>query len=235
MGLKSSFLAAMLAVLCLVPRAANADTITLTGASGGSTDGEDVFPYLFTIVTANNISTNVMMSCLNFDRDVSFNETWTVNEVSVPDIGGTLDGETQADFRADAWLFNLYNTSAGTNSEIQFAIWSIMDPTGVSSMSGFDSTARSLAASAINAASTMPVGNFATDAVYIPDASDSAAWTYGQPQIFMVDPPVPSRTPEPASLFLLGSGMMLLVGILSLTRRAKKTPVSNEEPTEITL
>jgi hypothetical protein len=215
MGLKSVVVALSLSFLCVVPQVVLADTITLTGASGGSTDGEDVYPYLFTVANSNGVNTDVNMSCLNFDREVSFGETWNVDMYGVSSISPAgLDGESQINFRADAWLFNKYNTSAGTNSEIQFAIWSIMDPSQLSTLDGFDATAQALAAIALNNAAMLPPTYYGMDVVYIPDANDAQAWTSGQPQIFMAEVP-PAETPEPRSLFLMGTAMLLGVAVLS--------------------
>src|ERR1039458_428114 len=129
MRLKSALVALSFSLVCLMPRVSIADTLTLTSTSGGSTAGVDIYPYQFTVTGPGYTNLNVNLSCLNFDREITFGETWTVQSVNVANISSSgLDGETQASYRADAWLYNQYNSAAGTNSEIQFAIWSIMDP-----------------------------------------------------------------------------------------------------------
>jgi hypothetical protein len=229
--LKSCLTAFLLSVVCLVPRAVFADTLTLTSTSGGSTDGVDVYPYNFTVTDASgNQTANVFLSCLNFNREITFGETWVVDplELSSVDPNATYDGESGASLLEDAWLFNQYGTAAGTDSEINFAIWSIMDPDDINASdpsyngaNAFDATAQALAAQAVaevTGSNPLPSSYFAIDLAYLPDPSGSATWTDGQPQIFMADPP--AETPEPGSLFLLGTGFgALAVGVAATNRR----------------
>jgi hypothetical protein len=234
MRLKSALVALSLCLAFLLPRVAFADTLTLTGATGGSTDGIYVYPYEFTVTGPGGTEVNTILSCLNFDREISFGETWTVDAINLSTIDptSTYDGELGADYLEDAWLFNQYGTAAGTDSEIQFAIWSIMDPSAVNASNpsyngpnAFDATAQALAAQAIGevtGSDPLPASYFLDNVVFVPDASDSASWTDSQPQIFMSDPPPPAVTSEPSSLMMFGTGLLGAVGILrSKARKAE--------------
>ena len=228
MRLKSSLIALSLSLLCLIPRIASADTITLTTTTGGSTDGVNVYPYEFTVKGPGGTEQNVIMSCLNFDREISFGETWTVDALNLSTVNplSTYDHESGVSLLADAWLFNQYGTSAGTDSEIQFAIWSIMDPTDINKLNpsyngsnAFDPTAQALAATAIanvTGSHPLPSSYFANDYAFLPDPSGNSGWTNGEPQIFITDPLPRAMTPEPGSLILLGTG---LLGIAATVRR----------------
>jgi hypothetical protein len=227
MRLKPALFVLSLSVLCVVPRVSLADTLTLVSTSGGSTAGVDTYPYQFTVTGPDGVDTDVDLSCLNFNREITFGETWTVDVYSVLAIPpSALDGFTEQQFLADALLDNQYAAAAGNatlTSEIQFAIWSVMDPLDINPSNpsynvtgAFDATASGLASAALADASTAPASDFANDVVFIPDLTNQTGWTTGVPQIFMADSVPSAVTPEPASMILLGTGVL---GTLAVVRR----------------
>ena len=219
MRLKTAVVFLTLSLVCLISRVSFADSLTLSGVGGQNTDGVYVDPYLFTVTGPGGTSTLVDMSCLNFNREVSIGQSWNANPISVASISPTavIDGESGTDFLADAYLYNQYAAAAGNaqlTSDIQFAIWHIMDPTDVAAESGYDTNAANLAAAALAEVPILPASTFANDVVFVPTNYTAGS----EPQLFMTDPPPPAITPEPTSLVLLGTGLLGAVGFMRRKR-----------------
>ena len=220
MRLKTAVAFLTLSLVCVISRVSFADSLTLSGVGGQNTDGVYVYPYIFTITGPGGTDTLVDMSCLNFNREVSIGQSWSATPVDVATIAPsstTVDNESGTDIIADAYLYNQYAAAIGNaqlTSDIQFAIWHIMDPTDVAAESGYDTNAANLAAAALAEVPILPASTFANDVVFVP-----TNYTVGsEPQLFMTDPPPPAITPEPTSLVLLGTGLLGAVGFMRRKR-----------------
>jgi hypothetical protein len=234
---RSWLLAVAAAVLCLTPNAKADNLDLISPGNGANAAGIYVGPYQGTI----NGGPLTSIICDDFVHDSYVGETWqaTATNLGTGNLGttgSTLYGQEMgvtaatADYQVAAYLATELltpNISTTTQTDLQYAIWYLFDPTQVSSyLSGFGSTYSGLLAAAqadVTAAMTaegnpntaLTAAELAEFTIYTPTNVTSCPIGAGQcglPQEFIV------HTPEPSTLLLLGAGLCFL---LVIARRKK--------------
>jgi PEP-CTERM motif len=188
-----------LVLLLLVGTFASADTLQLVSAPYGVNG-----PYLF---SANGGPGTTPLICFSDANYVTIGETWTVQAYTIATVGsitGAFAG-TVAQYNAIGYLADQLFANPG-NADLQSAIWAVLT-TGVEN---------SKYTQALNYVAAHPEYHTAS-VFYIPvgDFSNRNIYPYGVPQPFV------GRVPEPASILLLGSGLLAIVS------RKKRQPAIN--------
>jgi PEP-CTERM motif len=223
-------LVAAAAMLAFAPSSKADAVMTLTGAGNNPAFNVYVGPYTATIN-----GTSMPVICDDFSHDSFLGESWNA---SVTNLGTVASGTpsfnsgTSGNYSEAAWL-TLQLLGAPNNSEataIQYAIWDMFDPTGVSSyLAGFSGGTSFLSDSTdvngvqywLNAAagSSLSASQLSDFLIYTPTSCRSGQCLTGSglPQEFIV------YTPEPSAILML---LMGLGALLWFKRRNQATTLA---------
>ena len=198
-----------IAILFALANVAAAGTVTLTfnSVNGASQGGVYVSPYYGTV---NGVPTGFV--CDDFIHEVTFGETWdafvsTFDGLDHVRFHGTNAADTLKMYDEAAFLLEKMWTEPAHWGDLNFAIWAIFSPTQAEGSSGW--TAGAQADLALAQSQAYAPGQFAGLRIYTP-------LTTGNPQEFIGFNPTPTPAPEPGTMLLLGSG--LLVGLVRRRR-----------------
>jgi hypothetical protein len=211
---------------------AYADSVTMqfTGVGGVNSGGVYTYPYDFTVTpTGGGTSQNLSLMCISFNEEIYLqnpNETWTANIVTAGSLG-TLDEE-------DAYLYTQAEADLTSNptesGAANWAAWALNDEDTLNlqeqflTSNGITGQEYIYAVDFLSGLSSVDLADYASYLVYVPvDGTQNNG--DGPPQTFIGDPPPISLTPEPGSLLLLGTGLLVLA--LFLYRRRHSTATSS--------
>ncbi len=188
-----SLLAAVAIILAAPIAKADGVQVTLTGVSGGSANGVDTSPYYGTVDGVKGLA----IVCDDYWHEVYIGETWTATENTFSTLSnarfqGANAAATLLMYEEAAFLVQQLAGNPGSSADISFAIWSIFSQ-------GVPGTANSAWWVTYAQNQSYYAGEFSNFIILTP--TDSSAQSA---QEYLVN------TPEPASILLLGSGLLAL-------------------------
>lgn len=185
--------------------AAQAGTVTMTlvGVGGAHQNGVYVAPYLFKV----DGGPVVGMMCDDFTHEDHIPETYTAVMSTISDLSQTrfIGTAGLTGYKEAFWLYDQYLMHPADAGDINFAVWAIFDPAIIGNPTYWTAGEQAW----LSAAQSVDLSNydFSGFAVYTPISPTS-------PQEMI------TKTPEPASMLLLGSGLMAIGGLLRRRNKA---------------
>ena len=218
------------AILLGLSMTALASTLTLTFESGSGNyppgGGPPTGAYHL-MLSDGATSQAVNLICDDYAASVSWHETWQVTEHSINDLSGAKFGNNVQTYAEALWIADDMLTHPGMPggqvSTDQYAIWKLFDTNlslgyvqsiGVNGVQAELDSAMAWWTNICQPNETACLAGLADLIIYTPVPGTQVPERDGPPQEFI-------GTPEPASMFLLGSFLSLAGGLLSKkTRRA---------------
>jgi hypothetical protein len=217
--------ACCLVVLLLAASAnlsANSFKVQLNNGGSNVMGGVYVGPYNFT-ATIGGKPVGMQLICDDAMDDVYAGETWSVVTSKFPTLSNVKWPGQMQKYEEIGWLVEQMNSPKNHGNsqavgDIQWAIWDIF-ASGISSHDPFGSMNAQNQANIANwlslAQHNYASGNYSNLVIYTPVSGSQRPLGDGPPQeYFGYTPPTP--TPEPASLMMIGTGML---GLAALRRR----------------
>jgi hypothetical protein len=233
--IRFSLLAVLLVGFCApYSKADTIDSMKLTSAGSNIDYGVHIGPYTATI---NGVSTSVI--CDDFSDATYVGETWTATLSTYPSLtsvkfdqgAGNTTARTKG-YDEIAWLAIqlMGSTNTAQTDAIQFAIWSVFDPSGVSSylngVGGHSFDTDSANADGVQywlnqaGGQTYTAGEFANVTILTPNSNYAMSCSSDRYESCPPQELVTVKTPEPGTLALLGFGLFaMLLAVKTVKRR----------------
>jgi len=177
----------------------------LVGVGANNAGGVATYPYYFSI----NGGAPVALICDSYDNYVTIGESWQAHVVGLLS-GQGLFGNQLLDYKAAGLIFkSILNGTLSVNVG-NYAIWGLFSTNAQNSAYFQQNGAAGVEAEYLALAATAPNSAFRGLMIYTPIGGTQSA--NGMPQEYIGYSSSP--TPEPGSLTLFGTGLMMVGGLL---------------------
>jgi len=202
------FVVSLLVVTLILASSAFATSVSMT-YEGHGTQQHAGYPYYFSI---NGSTQYTALICDSYDNSIHLGESWRATVTPFLQGVGLFGATTSLDYKAAGLIFKSILAGSTSDGAGQWAIWGLFSKNAANNKTFFASGGAAVEQQFLALAATAKNGAFSGLFLYTPIPGTQTG-TKGLPQEY-IGYTAPVATPEPGSLMLMGTGLIVLAIML---------------------